>query len=68
MVGHPKGGFFSSSASSPQGEISDEQEIIQGKAIADSALAAGVSHLVYSSSGAAGKGPTGMGISTASRK
>lgn len=54
-------GVFSVQASSPQGEISDEQEIIQGKAIADSALAAGVSHLVYSSSGAAGKGPTGMG-------
>ncbi|SFT43840.1 Uncharacterized conserved protein YbjT, contains NAD(P)-binding and DUF2867 domains [Kosakonia arachidis] len=54
-------GVFSVQASSPQGEISDEQEIKQGKDIADSALAAGVSHLVYSSSGAAGKGPTGMG-------
>ncbi|MEN0579903.1 NmrA/HSCARG family protein [Phytobacter palmae] len=54
-------GVFSVQTSSPGGEVSDEQEIIQGKAIADSALAAGVSHLVYSSSGAAGKGPTGMG-------
>ncbi|MCS3409883.1 NmrA/HSCARG family protein [Serratia sp. AKBS12] len=54
-------GVFSVQASSPGGEVSDEQEIMQGKAIADSALAAGVSHIVYSSSGAAGKGPTGMG-------
>lgn len=54
-------GVFSVQTSSPRGEISDEQEIFQGKAIADSALDAGVSHLVYSSSGAAGKGPTGMG-------
>ncbi|HAU8264369.1 NmrA family NAD(P)-binding protein [Citrobacter sp. MNAZ 1397] len=54
-------GVFSVQTSSPRGEISDEQEIIQGKAIADSALATGVSHLVYSSSGAAGKGLTGMG-------
>ncbi|WP_261278750.1 NmrA family NAD(P)-binding protein, partial [Serratia ficaria] len=54
-------GVFSVQTSSPAGEISDEQEVMQGKAIADSALAAGVRHLVYSSSGAAGKGPTGMG-------
>lgn len=54
-------GVFSVQTSSPAGEISDEQEVMQGKAIADSALAAGIRHLVYSSSGAAGKAPTGMG-------
>lgn len=54
-------GVFSVQTSSPAGTVSDEQEVIQGKTIADSALAAGVSHVVYSSSGASGKGPTGMG-------
>ena len=54
-------GVFSVQTSSPSGMVSDEQEVMQGKAIADSALAAGVKHLVYSSSGAAGKGLTGMG-------
>lgn len=52
---------FSVQTSSPAGEVSDDQEVQQGKAIADSAVAHGVSHLVYSSGGAAGKGPTGMG-------
>ena len=54
-------GVFSVQTSSPAGEITDEQEVWQGKAIADSALQQGVRHLVYSSGGAAGKGPTGMG-------
>lgn len=54
-------GVFSVQTSSPSGFVTDEQEVAQGKAIADSALAAGVAHLVYSSSAAAGKGPTGMG-------
>jgi uncharacterized protein YbjT (DUF2867 family) len=54
-------GVFSVQTSSPAGEITDEQEVWQGKAIADSALRQGVRHLVYSSGGAAGKGPTGMG-------
>jgi len=54
-------GVFSVQTSSPAGEITDEQEIWQGKAIADSALRQGVGHLLYSSGGAAGKGPTGMG-------
>ncbi|KQY20273.1 NmrA/HSCARG family protein [Rhizobium sp. Root482] len=54
-------GLFSVQTSSPAGEITDEQEVWQGKAIADSALRQGVGHLVYSSGGAAGKGPTGMG-------
>ncbi|QKJ94540.1 NmrA/HSCARG family protein (plasmid) [Agrobacterium pusense] len=54
-------GVFSVQTSSPAGEITDEQEVWQGKAIADSALRQAVGHLVYSSGGAAGKGPTGMG-------
>ncbi len=54
-------GVFSVQTSSPAGEITDKQEVWQGKAIADSALRRGVGHLVYSSGGAAGKGPTGMG-------
>lgn len=54
-------GAFSVQTSSPAGEITDAQEVWQGKAIADSALRQGVRHLVYSSSAAAGKGPTGMG-------
>ena len=54
-------GVFSVQTSSPAGEITDEQEVWQGKAIADSAVRQGVRHLVYSSGGAAGKGSTGMG-------
>ena len=54
-------GVFSVQTSSPSGLVKDDQEVAQGKAIADSAVAAGVAHLVYSSGGAAGKGPTGMG-------
>lgn len=53
-------GVFSVQASSPSGLVTDEQEIAQGKAIADSAVAAGVAHILYSSGGAAGKGHTGM--------
>lgn len=52
---------FSVQTSSPSGTLSDEDEVTQGKNVVDSAVAAGVSHLVYSSGGAAGKGPTGMG-------
>lgn len=54
-------GVFSVQTSSPAGEVTDLQEVTQGKAIADSALRQGVRHLVYTSGGAAGKGPTGMG-------
>lgn len=54
-------GVFSVQTSSPAGTVTDDEEVLQGKAIADSATAAGVDHLVYSSSGAAGKGLTGMG-------
>jgi uncharacterized protein YbjT (DUF2867 family) len=54
-------GVFSVQASSPSGLVTDEQEVAQGKAIADSAVAAGVAHILYSSGGAAGKGHTGMG-------
>lgn len=52
---------FSVQTSSPSGTLSDGDEVAQGKNVVDSAVAAGVSHLVYSSGGAAGKGPTGMG-------
>ncbi|MDI7864200.1 NmrA/HSCARG family protein [Rhizobiaceae bacterium n13] len=54
-------GVFSVQTSSPAGEVTDVQEVSQGKAIADSAVRHGVRHLLYSSGGAAGKGPTGMG-------
>ncbi|OEC97237.1 NmrA/HSCARG family protein [Rhizobium sp. YK2] len=54
-------GVFSVQTSSPAGEVTDAQEVSQGKAIADSALRQGARHLVYSSGGAAGKGATGMG-------
>ncbi|MDQ0996325.1 uncharacterized protein YbjT (DUF2867 family) [Phyllobacterium ifriqiyense] len=54
-------GVFSVQTSSPSGLVTDDQEVAQGKAIADSAVAAGVAHVVYSSGGAAGKGHTGMG-------
>lgn len=52
---------FSVQTSSPAGEITDAQEVSQGKAIADIALRQGVGHLVYSSGAGAGKGPTGIG-------
>jgi uncharacterized protein YbjT (DUF2867 family) len=54
-------GVFSVQTSSPAGEVTDAQEVSQGKAIADSAVRQSVRHLVYTSGGAAGKGPTGMG-------
>ena len=54
-------GVFSVQTSSPSGEVTDAQEVLQGKGIADSAVRQGVRHLVYSSSGASGKGLTGMG-------
>jgi uncharacterized protein YbjT (DUF2867 family) len=54
-------GVFSVQTSSPAGELTDAQEVWQGKAIADSAVRHEVRHLLYSSGGAAGKGPTGMG-------
>ncbi|WP_025591284.1 NmrA/HSCARG family protein [Agrobacterium tumefaciens] len=54
-------GVFSVQTSSPSGLVTDEQEVAQGKSIADSAVSNGVAHLVYSSTGAAGKGNTGMG-------
>ncbi|KQQ44861.1 NmrA family protein [Rhizobium sp. Leaf311] len=54
-------GVFSVQTSSPSGLVTDDQEVAQGKAIANSAVAAGVAHLVYSSGAAAGKGQTGMG-------
>ncbi|MGO7169555.1 NmrA/HSCARG family protein [Rhizobium leguminosarum] len=54
-------GVFSVQTSSPSGLLTDEQEVEQGKSVADSAVSNGVAHLVYSSTGAAGKGHTGMG-------
>jgi uncharacterized protein YbjT (DUF2867 family) len=57
-------GVFSIQPSSGQGElygISDEQEVLYGKTIADIAVELDVQHLVYTSVGAAGKGLTGMG-------
>ena len=57
-------GVFSVQPSSGQGAmygVSDEDEVRYGISIADTALASGVLHLVYSSSNAVGDEPTGMG-------
>lgn len=54
-------GVFSVQPSSPGGAVSDEDEVRFGVSIADLALETGVAHLVYSSGGAVGEKPTGMG-------
>ena len=57
-------GVFSVQPSSGQGalyNVTDEQEVRYGMVIADLAAAAGVRHLVYSSTNAAGDEPSGMG-------
>jgi uncharacterized protein YbjT (DUF2867 family) len=54
-------GVFSVQPSSPTGIISDDDEVRYGVAVADVARASGVEHLVYSSGGAVGEKPTGMG-------
>lgn len=57
-------GVFSVQPSSGQGAalgLSDEEEERYGMTIADLALESGVRHLVYTSTGAVGDGPTGMG-------
>lgn len=57
-------GVFSIQPSSGQGKaygVTDEQEIHYAKMIADIAVEQNVQHLVYTSVGAAGKGPTGLG-------
>lgn len=57
-------GVFSVQPSSGQGAahgVTDEDEIRYGKAVADSVVATGVQHLVYSSANAAGPTKTGMG-------
>ncbi len=54
-------GVFSVQPSSPGGTVSDEDEVRFGIAIADLAVESGVKHLVYSSGGAVGDEPTGMG-------
>lgn len=57
-------GVFSVQPSSGQGAasgVTDEDESSYGKAVADSAVASGVHHLVYSSANAAGLTKTGIG-------
>jgi uncharacterized protein YbjT (DUF2867 family) len=54
-------GVFSVQQSSPSGEVTDDEEVRFGIAIADLAVACGVTHLVYSSGGAVSDRPTGMG-------
>lgn len=54
-------GVFSVQPSSPGGTLSDEDEVRFGITIADLALESGVAHLVYSSGGAVGDTPSGMG-------
>ena len=54
-------GVFSVQPSSPGGTVSDEDEVHIGIAIAELAVESGVGHLVYSSGGAVGDEPTGMG-------
>lgn len=54
-------GVFSVQQSSPSGDVTDEEEVRFGIAIADLAVESGVTHLVYSSGGAVSDKPTGMG-------
>ncbi len=57
-------GVFSVQPSSGQGTlygVSDEDEVLYGRAVADAAEAQGVEHFVYSSVNAAGPTKTGMG-------
>lgn len=54
-------GVFSVQPSSPGGEVSDQDEVRYGISVANLATEAGVRHLVYSSSGASGDKPTGLG-------
>lgn len=54
-------GVFSVQPSSPGGDVSDTDEIRFGIAIADLTAETKVEHLVYSSGGAVGDKPTGMG-------
>lgn len=54
-------GVFSVQPSSPGGEVSDEDEVRYGIAIADLAVKGGVAHLVYTSGGAVGDEATGTG-------
>ena len=54
-------GVFSVQPSSPNGTVSDESEVRFGIAIADLAVESSVEHLIYTSVGAVGDEPTGMG-------
>jgi uncharacterized protein YbjT (DUF2867 family) len=53
-------GVFSVQPSSPTGEVTDEDEVRYGVAVADLAVGSGVRHLVYSSGAAVGEEPTGV--------
>lgn len=57
---------FSVQTSSPSGLLTDEQEVEQGKSIADSTVSNGVAYLVYSSTGLPGRATPVWVISTAS--
>lgn len=54
-------GVFSVQTSSPGGEVSDEDEVRYGVAIADLAAESDVKHLVYTSAAGVGDEPTGLG-------
>jgi len=54
-------GVFSVQPSSPGGAVSDEDETRFGRVVADLAVENGIDHFVYSSGGAVGEKPTGMG-------
>jgi uncharacterized protein YbjT (DUF2867 family) len=54
-------GVFSVQTRSPGGEVSDEDEVRYGIAIADLAVESGIEHLVYTSGAGVGDEPTGMG-------
>lgn len=54
-------GVFSVQPSSPGGTLTDEDEVRYGITVADLAAEAGVAHLIYSSGGAVGDKPTGLG-------
>lgn len=54
-------GVFSVQPSSPGSTLSDEDEVRYGVTVADLAAESGVAHLVYSSGGAVGDQPTGLG-------
>ncbi len=54
-------GVFSVQPSSPDGTVTDEDEVRYGVQVADLAAESGARHLVYSSAAAVGAAPTGVG-------